>query len=511
MNTRRTLCLLCVLALALGCDREPPSLRPSDDSLVVALATSPIHLDPRIGTDQASARLFEVVFNGLVAKDAEWNLVPDLAQSWQILDEGRRLRFHLQPDVRFHDGRELSADDVVWTYGTIVDGQVTTAKRGAFGAVEEVVALGPLAVEFRLREPVGSFLTNLTSFVGIVPDGTLPADNHQRPIGTGPFRFVERRGQDLVLAAFDDHFRGRPRLDRVVFKHVPDATVRALELQKGSVHLVADRWPADLVPAFREDPRFRVVEELGTNYQYLGFNLEDRALADPRVRRAIAHAVDRERLVRTLWRGLGRVTETMIPPGHWAWHDGLEPIPFDPERARRLLDEAGFPHPEGGGPRLRLDYHTSTDQAYLMQAQVVQAMLREVGIDIRIRSFEFATFYSDLQRGGFQMFSLIWTGIVDPDILALALHSDRVPPRGANRVRFRNEEFDRLVEAGVRSLDPAERRPHYLAAQEVFARELPYLSLFFRYNVAVMPRELEGFRSFPSGELLSIPEVYWRE
>ena len=505
--------LAAVAVLASACGPAPPPRRPADNSLTVALESAPIHLDPRIATDQASSRVFELILDGLVTKDDSGNFIPALAETWEALDGGARWRFHLRPGVRFHDGSAFDAEDVVWTFQTLLDGTVTSSKRGAFAFLQRVVAIDPATVDFVLSEPYGALLPNLTSYLGILPAGTLPESMNRSPVGTGPFRFVSRTADTVELAAFDGHYRGRPRLDRVVLREVPEATVRALELRKGSVQLVVNALPPDVVPLFRADPRFTVPTSIGANYVYLGLNLTDPLLADLRVRRALALALDREKLVRTLWRGLGVVTETLLPPGNWARNDDLPPLPFDPATARLLLDEAGFPDPDGDGPtpRLRLTYKTSTDETALLQAQILQSMWREIGVEVEIRSYEFATFYADIKRGNFQLFSLTWTGIVDPDIYMLVLHSRRAPPAGSNRGHYANTRFDALVEQGARLADPAARRPFYLEAQAILAHDLPYLSLFTKVNVAVLPAALRGYRHYPSGELYSLREMYWEE
>ena len=352
---------------------------------MVALESAPIQLDPRIATDQGSGKVFELMMNGLVTKDEAGGFVPDLAESWEVLDEGRRWRFHLRRDVVFHDGAPFGAADVVWTYGSIVDGSVTTAKKGAFGPLERVEAVDPFTVDFVTREPFGATLANLTSYVGVVPASRTPERQNREPVGTGPFRVVARTPDTVELAAFDRFFRGRPRLDRVVLREIPDATVRALELRKGSAQLVVNALPADVVPLFERDPRFAVAKKPGSNYVYLGLNLEDPVLRDVRVRRALAMALDRERLARTLWRGLGTPTETLLPAGHWARHEELPATPHDPAAAARLLDEAGYPDPDGPGgqPRLTIVYKTSTDETGVLQAQILQAMAAEAGIRAR--------------------------------------------------------------------------------------------------------------------------------
>ncbi len=500
-------------AFGAGCRPAPGPRVPADRSLTVALESAPIQFDPRVATDQASGRVFELTMNGLVTKDESGAFVPDLAESWQILDGGRRWRFQLRQGVRFHDGALFSAADVVWTYGGFTDGSIVSAKRGAFAPLSRVVAVDAATVDFEMKEPFGAMFGNLTSYVGVVPAGRTPEQQNREPIGTGPFRIAGRTPDTVELAAFDGYYRGPPALDRVVLREIPDATVRALELRKGSVQLVVNGLPPDVVPLFARDPRFQVIEKTGSNYVYLGLNLEDPALADPRVRRALVLTLDRERLVATLWRGLGVVTETMMPPGHWARNDELEPVAHDPAAARALLDEAGFPDPDGPAgprPRLTLVYKTSTDETAVLQAQILQAMAAEAGLALEIRSHEFATFFQDIQRGAFQLFSLTRTGIDDPDLYSLLFHSRNVPPAGANRGRYRNPELDRLLDAGGRLADPTERLPYYLQVQRIVARDLPYVSLFTKTNVAVLPAGLDGYRHYPSGELYSLARMSWR-
>jgi peptide/nickel transport system substrate-binding protein len=498
------------LALALaGCSASGPSW-PTDDSLVVAFESAPMHLDPRIATDQASGRVHQLILNGLVTKNPQGDLIPDLATRWEISDDGLRYRFELRQDVRFHDGRPMTSADVVWTYSTIVDGSVPTAKRAAFNLIESVEAVDEHTVDFLLVRPHGALLADLTAPQGIIPNGITADEMNRHPIGTGPFLFVERSPDQVILGPNPDYHDGVPAISRLVLREVPDSTVRVLELQKGSVQLVVNGLTPDQVPAFRENPAFQVTESPGANYAYVGVNLTDPILSDSRVRRAIALALDRQVLVESLWRGLADVTETMMPAGHWSRNNDLEPMTRDLATAAKLLNEAGYPDPEGPEPRLRLTFKTSTNEDTLLQAQIIQAMLADVGIELELRSYEFATFYGDIKQGNFQLFSMIWTGITDPHIYNLVLHSRSVPPNGSNRGRYLNPEFDRLIDEGSRFADPAQRRPFYVDAQSILAEDLPYISLYHKVTVAVLPETLEGYRNFLSGELYSLKDVSWR-
>jgi peptide/nickel transport system substrate-binding protein len=504
--------LLVALGLwTLGCAKTPEPEWPAANVLVLTLNNAPTNLDTRLGTDAASQRTFELMYHGLVSKDTAGNLTPGLAQSWEVLDGGRRYRFHLRPGVKFHDGSTLDAEDVKWTYGTIVDGTVSTPKSAAYDRVEEIEILDPLTVDFHLSEPFGSFLVEFTSAQGVMPAGSTPEQMNVHPVGTGCFEFVAKTPETVTLTRYEDCWEGVPYIERIVLREVPDATVRVLELMKGTVQLLINDVPPDLVPRFREHASYRVAEDPGAVYAYIGLNLRDPLLEDVQVRRALAHAIDRQKIVDTLWNGLGVVSETMLPPGLYYRNEELEVYEFDPELAGRLLDEAGYPDPDGDGPRPRfeLSYKTSTNEPYVLQAQVIQQMLAEVGIDMEIRSQEFATFYDDIQKGNFQLFGLLRFGVTDPNIYDMTLHSKNFPPEGQNRGFYQNAEFDRLVDQAAALTEPAERKPLYLRIQEIFYEDLPYISLYTRVNVAVMPELLKGYVNYPNGELYGLKDVYW--
>jgi peptide/nickel transport system substrate-binding protein len=494
-----------------GAGRADASSR-RDHAVVVGLPSAPIHLDPRVGGDQSSQRAYELLVDGLVERAPTGELVPSLATRWEIRDGGQRWRFHLRPGVRFHDGRPFSAADVAYTFGTLLDGTVASAKKGAFPSVARVAAVDPATVDFELREPFAALLADLTAAQGIVPVGMTPEVMNTAPVGTGPFRFVSKTPDRIELAASADHWRGRPLLDRVILREVGDDTTRVLELLHGSVDLVVNDLSPDVIPGLRLDERFQVIESPSANFAYLAFNFHDRALADVRVRRAIALGLDRPRLVATLWQGLGMVSETPFPPGIWGRHDALPVLPHDPVAARRLLDEAGYPDPDGDGPlpRLRLELKSSTNEQTALQAQVLQGMLAEIGVDLVVRTYEFATFFADVNRGSFQMFTLVRTGALDPNLFRLILGSQSVPPNGQNRGFYANSEFDRLVDEAARTIDPAARLPLYLRAQEIFASDLPYVMLFIKTNFAVMPADLGGYYGLPGGELRSLRQMAWR-
>jgi peptide/nickel transport system substrate-binding protein len=485
--------LASVIALA-GCASSAPP--PSDRTIVVAITSSPSNLDPGVGLDETSQKLHHLLFSSLLRIDADLRVVPDLAVRFETADS-RTFDAEIPAGIRFHDGREMTAADVVFTFRRFLDPAFASPRKGAYRELEAVEATGRYSVAFRLREPSASFPINLV--MGIVPDGTGP-DAGRRPVGSGPYRIRDFVPDDHVtLDAFADYYQGRPANDALVFKVVPDDTMRGLELRKGSVDMVVNDLGPDLVHGLQAQGRLQVVTAPGTDYAYVGVNLRDPVLADRRVRRAIAYAIDQQAIVTHLRRGLAEPAVGLVPPVSWAYAADAERLSFDPARARALLDEAGYRDPDGDGPapRLRLSLKTSTNEAYRLQAAVLQQQLAEVGVALDLRSYELATLFADVARGNVQLYTLQFVGITDPDMLRRVFHSSQTPPGGFNRGHYANPEVDRLIEAATGALDPADRLRFYQQAQRVIAADAPIISLWVKTNVAVAQAGLSGIALNP--------------
>ena len=304
---------------------------------------------------------------------------------------------------------------------------------------------------FTLKEPFASFPVNLV--IPIVPDGAGPG-LRDRPVGTGPYRFVRYATDDRVeLAPFSDYFDGPPRNNGVVLKVVPDDIMRGLELRKGTIDIVVNDLAPDIVYQLGREPELQLVESPGTDYQYIGVNLRDEILKDVRVRQAIAYAIDKQAIIDYLRRGLAAPTAGMLPPVSWAFEPGVRTFGFDPAKSRALLDAAGYPDPDGDGPapRFRLSLKVSNSEFNRLQSTVLQQNLAAVGIALDVRTYEFATLYADVLKGSFQLFTLQWVGgaVADPDILRRVFHSGQVPPAGFNRGFFNDPRVDRLLDTAA--------------------------------------------------------------
>jgi peptide/nickel transport system substrate-binding protein len=475
-------------------------------TLTLAIDSGPASLDPRLGSDEASRRVNDLLYNGLVRLDDAARPVPDLAAGFERPDE-RTVVVRLRPGVLFHDGAPLLAADVVATYRSILDDEVPSFRKGDLLPLDAVEAVDTRTVVFRLREPFAPILANLN--VPILRAGAgRGAARH--PVGTGPFRLVHyRKDEDLLLERFDRHFAGPAGVRHLRLRILPSETARLLELLKGGVDLVVNDLSPDHLARVRRTPGFDVVTRPGRNYVYLAFNLDDPIVGDLRVRRAIARALDREAIVTHLLRGRATPATGMLPPGHWAYAEDVPRHPHDPGEARRLLDAAGWADPDGAGPavRFRLTYKTSTSEVAQQQAAIIQEQMRRVGIGVDIRAYEWPTFYEDLKAGRFQMAVSMWTEITDPDVYRLRFHSRHRPPAGLNRGGYRNPEADRLLDEGARTLDEERRRALYARLQRLLAEDLPYVSLWHRDVTAARRLRVRGFRLTPGADFAPLREV----
>jgi len=496
------LCVGICAAVSIGCSHSGRS----GDALVVGIEAAPTDLDPRFATDAVSTRIDELVFRSLTRVDERHQHLPDVAADWRL--EGPLVvRFDLRRDVTFSDGTPLTAADVRATYESILDPQIASPKRETLAFLESVEAPDEHTVRFRLKAPFAAFLEATT--IGILPR-SLVRSAERVVIGAGPYRVAAvDRDHEVRLAARADH-RG---IAAIRFRVVPDDTVRALELDNGTLDLVENAVEPDNVQWLETHSRVCVRRTAGTSFQYLGLNASDPLLAQREVRRAIALAIDRDSLIRDLLGAAARPATGVLSPEHWAYEADVPTYPYDPAAAKRALDAAGHPDPDGDGPRVRfrLSYKTSTLDSRRRIGEALQAMLAAVGIGLDVRSFEWATFYGDVRRGNFQLYSLAWIGVNDPDFYFSLLHSTMTPPAGNNRGHYADREIDRLTTLGRETLDPLRRQQIYAEIQRRTAAELPFIPLWWTDNVVVQSQRLCGFVPYPDGSLVSLTTAWLDE
>ena len=496
------------MVLCAACSAPPAAAPPG--AIVVGIRTAPNNIDPRLANDETSQRVAQLIFSTLFNIGDDLRPAPLLAER---LDNPDPLTYivTLRHGVKFHDGHEMTARDVVFTYSQMIDPSFLSPFKGAFRSLNAVRALDDTHVLFSLKEPFSAFPIQLSGLPAIVPAGSGP-DFSEHPIGTGPYTFVSYAVDDqVVLAPFKEYFGGAPKNNGLVLKVLPDDTMRGLELRKGSIDLVVNDLPPDIVRQMN-GRGVEIATSPGLDYSYLGVNIRDPILRDKRVRQAIGYAIDRNAIVQYLRRGLARPATGLIPSLAWAYEPDVFQFTYDPQKSMQLLDEAGYKDPDGDGPlpRLHLSLKTSNVEETRLQATVIQQDLARVGIDLEVRTYEFATMYADVLKSNFQMFSLQWVGgaMVDPDILRRVFYSTQTPANGGfNRGYYSNPEVDRLLDLASAATVESDRKKYYGEVQKIVAEDAPYISLWNRTNVAVAQPSLHGLHLNAVGDFESLKDV----
>ncbi|MEW8507062.1 MAG: ABC transporter substrate-binding protein [Candidatus Thiodiazotropha sp.] len=487
----RRLALLLVPLFGLGC-----SSAFEGESIRIGLASAPINLDPRYATDATSERINRLLYQRLVALDERSMPVPGIAD-WQALSPGRyRVRLN-QKAERFSHGPRLDADDVIATYEYVLDRANASPRRSGIVMIKEIVKVDDRTVDFRLSRADPLFPAYLT--LDILPAELIKGDYDfsRNPVGSGPFSFDAwpQPGQ-LIL---------KRRRDKLGFEflEVKNPTVRVLKLLRGEIDMLQNDISPELIDYLRTQPGIAVKRRNGSNFTYIGFNLRDPHTADPQVRKAIAHAIDRQAIIRHLMQGAARQAEALLPPEHWAGTASLMAHAYDPEKAISLLRDAGY---NAANP-LRLVYKTSSDPYRIRLATVIQSQLKAVGIDVQLRSYDWGTFFGDIKAGNFQLYSLSWVGIRTPDIFRYVFASDSLPPAGANRGRYASDRVDNLLQQVETAGSLQQQAELYQRIQQQLHLDLPYLPLWYEGQVLASNPRISGYRLMPDGNYDGLDEI----
>ncbi len=499
---------MAVLSLALALTTCSGQARPKP--FTVAIESYPSSLDPRFPSDAYSTKVQNLLFNGLLKFDDRLALVPDLAERYEYLSD-RRLRFKLRNGILFHDGKPLSSRDVLYTLKGLMDPKTKSPLYSTFNRISEIEVIDEQTIEIELKEPFVPFLTSLT--VGIIPDGSDeagPLPFAERPIGTGPFQYERaRKDQWVLLKANPRYWEGPPYLETLRVQTIRDDTTRVLQLLNGEVDLVQNAVPLVLTEWLKRRASIRMTSDTGINYVYWAFNLRDPLLKDRKIREAIAYAIDRDKLIQYRLKGFAREATGILAPSNWYYEGKVPQYNYDPGLAKYLLDEAGYPDPDGDGPRPRfsLSLKTSNKRDRIAMARAIARDLKTVGIELKIQSYEWGTFFRDIRTGNFQMYSSTWVGVTDPDIYYNAFDSEMVPPAGANRGFYDNTKVDSLLEKAREESSDGKRKKYYSEVQKILAQDLPYVSLWYEDNVVFMRNDVEGYELRPDASLIGLAKA----
>jgi peptide/nickel transport system substrate-binding protein len=425
-------------------------------TLVIAIEQPPRGFDPRFSTTIVpSARIMQLIYDTLVVKNEHFEFVPSLAERFEESPDSKTFTFYLRPGVVFHNGKPLTSSDVKYTFDSILSPETKSPIRGAVDKISSIETPDPSTVIFHAREPFYTFLGNLPA-IGVIPAGA-GSENITMPVGSGPYRFVSyAEGEPVRLEANPAYWGGAPSIARVWVKVVPDNSTRQAELMSGAVDLCYNaQFDPETVRALARRNDIQVKISDGASIGYLGLNLSSSSkLSNQKLRQAIAYGIDRDVIIHRLLRDQARPANAILPPEHWAYDADITVYNHDPERSKRLLDEAGYPDPDGDGPetRLQLVMMTSTNQLSRNIASILQDQLRRVGIQLQLQSLESATLFDKLNKAQFDMYYLIGVGFNQlTDVFQFVYHS-----------RYQNPEFNDAV-ARLRSATTPEQMREPLA------------------------------------------------
>jgi peptide/nickel transport system substrate-binding protein len=458
---RAALLLFFALVISAPSFADAPVLR-------FGLASNAVTLDPRFATDAASTRINRLLYEHLVDFNAQFQPMSALA-SWIVID--------------LHNGARLSAEDVKATYDYILDPDNASPHRGTLDMIDRIEVRDADTLDFFLSKPDALFPGRLV--VGILPRAEIEAGRqfNREPLGSGRFEFVSW--------PLDDRLRIKRRSDGLLvdFVRVPKPNVRVLKLVRGELDMIQGDLPQEIVGWLEGRKEVEVTKARGTTFAYIGFNMEDSVVANVDVRRAVAHAIDRDAIIRYVLGGSARPASAVLTPDHWAGNPELPAIGYDPERARVLLRMAGY----GDGNEPSIVYKTSSDPFRVRLATIIQDQLAEVGIRVELRTYDWGTFYGDIKAGNFQMYSLAWVGIKMPDIFRYVFHSKSIPPAGANRGRYVDAAADQLIEQAESEASLDDQARYYRELQALVLRELPYVPLWYEDQVFAARRHIRGY------------------
>lgn len=530
MILSRLLALTVAVLIFAGCNQGAPGGKlpaaggatDRGASLVTGSIGEPSNLIPILSADSASSDVAGQVYNGLVRYDKNLKLEGDLAESWTVSPDGLGITFHLRRGVKWHDGHDFTSRDVMYTYRVTIDPKTPTAYAEDFKQVQKAEAPDPYTFRVRYQKP---FAPALASWgMPILPAHLLEGKEitksplSRAPIGTGPYTFKEWiPGQRVILEANPKYWEGAPKLKKYVYRIIPDNSTMYMELKAGGIDMMG-LSPVQYQRQTNTEEflsRFNKYRYPASAYTYLGYNLKLPLFQDARVRRAITSAINKEEIIAGVLLGMGQIAHGPYKPGTWAYKPKVDADPsYDPARAVQLLKEAGYVMGPNGilvkdGKPLSFTIMTNqgNDQR-LKCAQIIQRRLKTVGIDVKIRVMEWASFLTNfIDKGKFEAVLLGWTISQDPDLYDV-WHSSKTGPKELNFVGYKNAEVDRLIVEGRGTFDMAKRRDCYYRIQEIMAKDQPYTFLYVPDALPAVSSRIKGIEPAPAGIMHNLIKWY---
>ncbi len=511
-----SLCLLFPLLFACGqkVERNP-------NTFIESSIGDARRLNPIIANDSASGTINDLVFNGLVKYDKDIKLIGDLAERWTISNAGKTITFYLRKGVTWHDGVEFTAEDCLFTYQKITDPAVATPYSSSYMDVIKAEAVGKHIFRVTYKEPFSPALESWA--IGMLPKHILVEKDintdpfNRNPVGTGPYKFREWvAGQKIVLDANDHYFEGRPHIDQVIYRIIPDSSTMFQELLSGGI----DMMGLNPLQYLRKSETRRIKENYrkfrypANGFTYLGYNLRNPLFADKHVRQALAYAIDRQAIIDGIVLGLGRPCTGPFSDVSWAYNRNAKSYPYDPEQATRMLAEAGWTTSgtggvlEKNGKPFRFTIMTNQgNNERIRAAEIIQQNCKKVGIEVNIRVMEWQAFLEQIDKRSFDAIILGWSMGRDPDIYDI-WHSSKTKKGEYNFIGYNNAEVDRLLIEGRRTFDREKRTRIYHRIHAILAEEQPYAFLYVPDATPIVHKRFKGIAVASLGIMYNFTKWY---
>ena len=512
MTPSRALASIIAVTMALALWVAPVAAQPAG-TLVVGLVAEPVNLDPPQVTDLNSNRVGRRIVETLVTFPEEsTQIVPGLAESWTISKDGLQYTFKLRRGITFHDGTPLNAEAVKFSIERQINPSHPAYKLGKypfanffFGNVKAVEVLSEERVAFLLNEARASFIAVLAQGAASIVSPTAVMkwgpDYPTHPVGTGPFRFASwDRGQRVVLEKNPTYWKYPVKVERVIYRPIVEDQARLTELLTGTLDVIVG-VPADFVSQLEQNAKITLLKQVGAHVWYFGMNNQKKPFDDKRVRQALNYAVNKDAIVKDVLKGTGAASRGPVLPGTWGADPALKPYPYDPERAKKLLAEAGYP--SGFSTTLWVPESGSGMQAPVAMSTVMQSNLKAVGVNVSLQTMEWGAYLAKLRTKEQELFALSWmAGTEDPDMVMYPLlHSSQWTPVGPNRALYKNARFDTLLQQARLTTDQAKRAQLYREAQRVLVDDAPWVFVDHEIQIAALSKRVQGFKLHPSFDL----------
>jgi peptide/nickel transport system substrate-binding protein len=482
-----------------------------DGTLRFSLGGEVSVLNPILSTDNVSSAVEGAIFTGLVAVNEKLEMIPDLAERWAVSPDGKTWTFHLRKNVKWHDGVPFTAEDVKFTFDSILNQKVNSVRRSDFiieGKPIEFKAVDKYTVQAILPQPFAPFLIN--AGIGIIPKHLLAgkdinkADFNRKPVGTGPFIFKEwRSGDHVTVVRNPDYYLGKPKLAQIIYKEIPDENSRLVALEADEID-ETDIPPKDYA-RMKTAKGVNVYEYDALLYTYLGFNLASPKFANPKVRQALAYATDKKQLVDLIFKGLASPAYAPSAPVSWAYSNKVPKYEFNIEKAKQLLKEAG---------QESLEFTILVNQGNKERekaAVILQQQYKKVGVKVNIRVLEWSALLKIVNAPkdpkDFDAVIMGWSLGLDPDAYSI-WHSSQYP-KGFNFVKYNNPEVDKLLAEGRTTIKKSERRKIYRQLWNLIAADQPYIFLWYPKTVSGIRDRVGGLsQPGPAGMFLHLGKVF---